>query len=64
MEEVEEQVDEQRLKEKELARQLKARHCRPLLKLGMLMSTKDFQEDLDESQTAIADLTTSTMEKL
>ena len=28
------------------------------------MSTKDFQEDLDESQTAIADLTTTTMEKL
>ena len=60
-----EPVDEQRLKEKELARQLKARHCRPLLKLCMQMSTKDFNEDIDAtSQTAMDDITNLVQEKL
>ena len=65
VETVVEPVDEQRLKEKELARQLKARHCRPLLKLCMQMSTKDFNEDIDAtSQTAKDDITNLVQEKL
>ena len=65
VEEVVEPVDEQRLKEKELARQLKARHCRPLLKLCMQMSTKDFNEDIDAtSQTAMDDITNLVQDKL
>ena len=56
VEEVVEPVDEQRLKEKELARQLKARHCRPLLKLCMQMFMKDFNEDTDASSDELTKL--------
>ena len=36
-------------KEKQLIKRLKAKHCRPLVNLCMLMATEGFEEDIDDA---------------